>query len=293
MEVAKVKYPKRSAFHAHRLTRLLFKSCAAQSIGHHAVCLVIHIAHTEDAARYQGAVRFWNSQFMEVLGFTSPKQLTKARQMAIESGWLHYHRETTRAVGHYWTLIPKFVEQFNDAPIEEISPAIHSPDGMNEAAIHSPSGTNETPIHSPGGTHSGMNCGTQSGNPSNPIPTPNPKARSSELERANSSKPKGAYTTAFEDWYQHYPKKKSKGDAAKAYPNAIKRIQGQRGCDRGTAVSWLIEQTKEFSQSISDGDLQFTKYPASWLNSDAFNDDLESQNQESESSLPMMGAAKR
>ena len=57
-------YPKRESFFAHRLTRLLFKGCAAQEIGQYAVLLVIQIAHTEDAARYQGPVRFWNSQLM-------------------------------------------------------------------------------------------------------------------------------------------------------------------------------------------------------------------------------------
>ncbi len=64
-------YPERESHYAHRLTRLVFKSCAAQSIGHHACMLIIHIAHTEDAARYQGPVRFWNSQLSEVLGFKS------------------------------------------------------------------------------------------------------------------------------------------------------------------------------------------------------------------------------
>ncbi|MEP3929525.1 MAG: phage replication protein, partial [Rhodopirellula bahusiensis] len=100
------KYPSRQSHHAHKLTRLLFKGCAAQSIGHHAVCLVIHIAHTEDAARYQGPVRFWNSQLMEVLGFKSPKQLNNARDAATKAGWLVYNRANDRSVGHYWTSIP-------------------------------------------------------------------------------------------------------------------------------------------------------------------------------------------
>lgn len=158
-------YPARQPFHAHKLTRLLFKGCAAQSIGHHAVCLVIHIAHTEDAARYQGPVRFWNSQLMEVLGFKSPKQLNNARDAAVTAGWLVYERVNIRSVGHYWTTAPESVAKFDDSPIEPI----HSDNGNL-----SESGTNSELIHSESGTRSGTNSGTNSGKLSNPIPFPNP-----------------------------------------------------------------------------------------------------------------------
>lgn len=115
-------YPTREPYYAHRLTRLLFKSCAAQSIGQDAVLLVIHIAHTEDAARYQGPVRFWNSQLNEVLGFRSPKSLNTARRRAVESGWLMYQRKNDRADGLYFTTIPRSVMAFDDEPIEPITP---------------------------------------------------------------------------------------------------------------------------------------------------------------------------
>jgi hypothetical protein len=111
-------YPTRPPYYAHRLTRLLFKSCAAQSIGQDAVLLIIHICHTEDAARYQGPVRFWNSQLSETLGFRSPKTLNNARKKAVESGWLHYERKNDRADGRYWTTIPESVSKFDDNPIE-------------------------------------------------------------------------------------------------------------------------------------------------------------------------------
>ena len=182
-------YPRRDPFFAHRVTRLLFKSCAAQSLGHHAICLIIHIAHTEDAARYQGAVTFWNGQLMEVLGFTSPKQLNEARKIACEAGWLHYERDGDRAVGNYWCLVPECVGQFDDAPIEEprpisprkaeqASPEIHSDsrsDSRSENGMLSEFGTQN-------GTRSGMHCGTQSGKPLIPIPSPIPK-REKERER--------------------------------------------------------------------------------------------------------------
>ena len=186
-------YPRRDPFFAHRVTRLLFKSCAAQSLGHHAICLIIHIAHTEDAARYQGAVTFWNGQLMETLGFKSPKQLNEARKIACEAGWLHYERDGDRAVGNYWCLVPECVGQFDDAPIEEprpilprkaeqASPEIHSDsrsDSRSENGMLSEFGTQSG---TRSGMHCGTHCGTQSGKPLIPIPSPIPK-REKERER--------------------------------------------------------------------------------------------------------------
>lgn len=113
-------YPQREKYYAHKLTRLLFKSCAAQSIGQDAVLLIVHIAHTEDAARYSGPVRFWNSQLNETLGFRSPKKLNNARRKAMEAGWLAYDRKNDRADGKYFTLIPPSVLGFDDCVIEPV-----------------------------------------------------------------------------------------------------------------------------------------------------------------------------
>lgn len=152
-------YPKREPFHAHKLTRLLFKSCAIQDIGNNAALLVVHIAHTEDAARYQYPVRFWNGQLMHVMGWHSPKQLTEARRRAVEAGWLHYERDQNRKVGKYWTMIPPTVTAFNDEPIE---PCFVSVSGTNNLSATG----NISEIGTSCGTNSGKNHGTNSGKPS-------------------------------------------------------------------------------------------------------------------------------
>jgi hypothetical protein len=125
-------YLTREKYFAHRLTRLLFKSCAAQSIGQDAVLLIIHIVHTEDAARYQGPVRFWNSQLNEVLGFRSPKSLNNARSKAVNAGWLVYERKNDRTDGLYFTTIPPYVERFDDSPIESIRESVPSTERESE-----------------------------------------------------------------------------------------------------------------------------------------------------------------
>lgn len=137
-------YPKREPYFAHRFTRLLFKACAAQDIGHHACLLLVHIAHTEDAAHYTGPIRFWNSQLMDTMGFTSPKQLARARETAMERGWLHYDRQHDRSVGQYWVAIPKQFLGVTDSMIE--------------------------PIHSEFAHEKGMEAGTQAGKQASSIP---------------------------------------------------------------------------------------------------------------------------
>jgi hypothetical protein len=159
--------PKRDPFFAHRLVRLLFKTCATLEIGEQAVLLIIHIAHTEDAIRYSKPVSFWNSQLDSVLGFRSPKQLNAARQRAIDAGWLHYERKNDRQVGCYWTDIPNRFEAISDLPIED--PCFPNSERETESI---PITLSENGKHS--GTHSGKHSGTHSGKPSIPIPIPIP-----------------------------------------------------------------------------------------------------------------------
>ncbi|XZE21806.1 hypothetical protein SH449x_001713 [Pirellulaceae bacterium SH449] len=161
-------YPPREAFYAHRFTRLLFKSCAAQAIGQDAVLLVIHIAHTEDAARYQGPVRFWNSQLNEVLGFRSPKSLNNARSKAVQAGWLVYSRKNDRSDGLYFTTIPKHVLAFDDEPIEPVPVSAPSTESI---PLSVPSTEQEAEQES-----YALRNRKVTGNdpPPNPVPNPNP-----------------------------------------------------------------------------------------------------------------------
>lgn len=157
--------PKREPFYAHRLVRLLFKTCAPMDIGEHAVLLVILIAHTEDAIRYSKPAIFWNGQLESVLGFKSPKQLNTARERAVHAGWLHYERQHDRQPGLYWTDIPSRFEALSDSPIENEC----FPNSEHEAE-------NKNKMLSENGTRSG----TESGKPSIPIPKPIKSGRTAE-----------------------------------------------------------------------------------------------------------------
>lgn len=287
----------RPAYYAHRLTRLLFKSCATQSMGHHAAMLVIHIAHTEDAARYRGPVTFWNSQLSETMGFKSPKQLNNARQAAIDSGWLVYERNHDRSVGKYWTRIPPTVERFNDEPIEENT--FHSENGTGSGiengtrnGKHSENGTRN-------GTGSGTRSGTGSGKPPNPVPVPDPihaahvlafeqkdQDPGFELQTTPKTKPKrprDQYSAEFVEWWPHYPRHVSKQDAEQVFPAALSAIMRERAVSREEALQWLIARTIDYAKSVEDTPADKIKHPNGWLSKKRFNDDLLTINRSSSS----------
>lgn len=199
--------PKRNSFFAHRLVRLLYKTCAVHDIGEHAFLLVVLIAHTEDAIRYSKPVSFWNSQLDSVLGFKSPKQLNQARHRAIQAGWLHYERKGDRQPGLYWTDIPSRFEALSDAPIENEC----FPNSEHEAE-------NKNEMHSENGTRSG----TQSGKPSIPIPKPIKSGRTAERFNPPSVQE-----------VQEYAKAESL------------RIDAERFVDYFVSVGWVIGKGKK------------------------------------------------
>lgn len=102
-----MEYPRnRSKHFAHKLVRLMLRTCAMQEIGQDGFSLVSAIAHTEDAKRYAAAVTYWNDQLIPILGMTSWGQLHRARKKAIAHGWLHYEPGCRGSVGRYWSLVP-------------------------------------------------------------------------------------------------------------------------------------------------------------------------------------------
>jgi hypothetical protein len=114
-----MRYPERESFFAHRFVRLLTKTAAAQELGPEVAWLLTVVAHQEDAKRYSSAVTYWNEQLMPLCGFRSKGRLIRARQAAVDSGWLHYESGGRNQAGRYWCLIPDGFEQLPDGPCDE------------------------------------------------------------------------------------------------------------------------------------------------------------------------------
>lgn len=149
----------------------MHKAAIAAEIGRDAFSLLTVIAHTEDAMRYRGPAKFWNSQLIETLGFTKWDQFDKARRKAIEAGWLQYSGDGKRTAGEYFVTIPNGYDQISDSPIESqctvVNPENRYEDGYKE-------GYKQGMIEGMKRVQSGVQTGYEQGEPSIPIPNPKP-----------------------------------------------------------------------------------------------------------------------
>ena len=156
-----MQYPKRPACFAHKFVRLMHKTALASVIGRDAFALLTIIAHTEDAMRYRGPARFWNSQLIETLGFRKWEQFDAVRQKAIDSGWLHYENNGKAKAGEYFVVIPPGYDAIDDLPIETDSD--HTEQNMRS--------------YPKNGYKQGDDVGYDQGDLSIPNPTPNPNPK--------------------------------------------------------------------------------------------------------------------
>ena len=76
------------------------------------------------------------------------------------------------------------------------------------------------------------------------------------------------YPDDFLEWWEVYPRREAKGDAAKAFVKAKKVLP----------VPELIEATKRWVAANSDRELKFVPLPASWLNGKRWDDEAPARN---------------
>lgn len=144
-------YPKRPTHFAHKFCRILMRACAAQDIGPEACYMLVQIAHTEDAARYRRGVRFFNDQLVHVAGVSNVKALQRAREKAVEAGWLHYEPGARKRPAVYWVTIPAWAEELSDAGMDEEPDEIEDGcQGENDTlSVHNPSTMCPQSVHNP------------------------------------------------------------------------------------------------------------------------------------------------
>jgi hypothetical protein len=176
-------YPQRDQFFAHKFVRLMHKAAIAAEIGRDAFSLLTVVVHTEDAMRYRGPAKFWNSQLIETLGFAKWETFDRARTKAIESGWLQYSGDGKRTAGEYFVTVPEGYEQISDAPIELTCTVVNPENGYEQGYK---AGYEAGMIEGMKRGQSGVRSGDEQGEPSNPIPNPIPLPETQEDAVASS-----------------------------------------------------------------------------------------------------------
>jgi len=81
------------------------------------------------------------------------------------------------------------------------------------------------------------------------------------------------YSEAFELFWKAYPpfRRKGKGDAAKSYAKAVRRVGTERNLTATEAAEYLQGRIAEFAESpVGKG--QYCQRPAPWLNQACWDD---------------------
>lgn len=266
-------YPKRESHFAHKLTRLVWRACAAQEIGIPAAFLVVQIAHTEDAKRYSGAVTYWNDQLQSLMGL-SWDQLNRIRKKAVTADWLHYEPGGKGKVGRYWTTIPPAYSEFQDGAVDE--------DFIRMDAEASADKTPESPalMRTEARDKFRENLGTNLEHSTlRPKPSPNPTkahaahATATDHDDENDGKPKlPPDEAAFQDeFWPVVSRKAGKQSALAAFKKARKRRSDYSGDPAGDRA-YLVERMTAFAASPKAKG-KYNPYPATWLNGGHYDDD--------------------
>ena len=103
-----------------------------------------------------------------------------------------------------------------------------------------------------------------------PAPAPAPTR---ERSTAAPSACKSGYSTGFKLFYEQYPRKVHKSEAAREYERARKRVASERGLTLDQADSFLRQVAIEFAATPKGQSGQYCPHPATWLKAGAWDDD--------------------
>lgn len=227
-------YPTRPPFFAMKFVRQLVKRCVANEHGAQVFTLLVTVVATEDSAKYQRPVTFYDTQLMPVLGANSRDTLYRIRNRAVTSGWLRYTAGRKGVPGTYWVTIPDGADGFTDAPVDE-NPEELRADSV--ADLQQKAG--RKPAES--ATESRQKAGRIS-HTSLPMPFPIPEPASA----GPSSTSRGRAAT---NENEQKPRRRPSGpqqEAFEAFGTAWEAKYGARyafsGGKDGVAVKWMLQQ---------------------------------------------------
>lgn len=287
-------YPRRQAYFANRVIRLMTKTAAAQVIGPEGVWLVTVIVMTEDVNRYSGPVTYFNGQLCPLLGIATWRTLDKVRAAAIEAGWLQYEGDPRGHLpGKYFVTIPKALEAIEDSstsedpkhgqdPVWICNPDI--PNGIpGDASGDTSPGTSGDRSGCPPGSRSPSTSGDASGSTSflpNPKPNTNtplspPQGGSAGAGKSSGKKsgkprnppPNATEQARIQQLWEAYPLKSHKGRGLDAILKALRS---------GADFRVMFEAVRAFAAAVNRPPLvDWGRVPhaASWFNAKRWEDD--------------------
>jgi hypothetical protein len=156
--------------------RTMTKGAAGMSIGSDAFLLSCVIVTQQDSIQYRRPVSNWNHTLCDILGFNQ-KQLFRARDRAIEAGWLQYTPGRKSVAGNYMVTIPEHAKDCDGTICEEITEEA----GNNKGTMCPQSGNNVSIMREQCGNNAGTIRETFI---PNPIPKPIPGENARDTDNA-------------------------------------------------------------------------------------------------------------
>ena len=110
-------YPKRGSLFVLRYLRLIQSPGIATELSGDAVKLLLKVVLMEDTKQYASAPDFFNSQFLELFGWSEDK-LNRVRAECLKKGWLDYAKGGKGVAGIYAVAIPSEYQQFAETTLK-------------------------------------------------------------------------------------------------------------------------------------------------------------------------------
>lgn len=107
--------------------------------------------------------------------------------------------------------------------------------------------------------------------------TPTPEPRSYKPSIEPSIEP-NIYIAKFDEFYAAYPRKRGKGAARTAWLKACKKED----------ADYIIASATLYKNSLTEKDLQFVPYPATWLNQERWSDEIDQKPQNNNVQLQVL-----
>lgn len=265
------------------ISRAMIANRAASVIGSKGFSLVIAVATKQDRLRCPGMpVVFYSAELMDAIGTHNPVTFRRARDKAVEAGWLTFIPGGTRSPGRYCAQIPvgysseisdDYVTHYVtdcDTHLDTYSDTKHNLIGtLIDTHSHALALASPKPMPK---IHPEISSGDSSGE------------SAKDTKKAKKERKPVEYSQEFAAWWSVYPRQESKGAAQKAFDKALKEIAVQRKIDRQEAIEWLMLVTQTFSQSPTGQAGKFTPHPTTWLNQKRYDDNYAEWSKSSASS---------
>jgi len=259
------------------------KICLGNDLGPDVCWLLAFIVSTEDAKGYRAAVSFYNDDLATRTGL-SLAGMKRARDKAVEAGWLWHEQGAKGRAARYFVTIPAWADEMDDAAGDEQpgeltggilaqgEPVSHRQAADIRTECEPPSSLSlplslSCPAYAEASKLEKKGIGENRGSLFDiPVTTSPGEAAPPAAKLTRKPKPTPDACPLFLRFWHAYPRKVDKSKAVKAFTNCkpndalLETILA--------AVAWQSQ-----SKKWQDHDGDFIPYPASWLNGRRWEDE--------------------